>query len=141
MARRKKPGNEKVEATREQVPAGATRKALDNDRPYDDPGDTMRGDEDAAGTPMGGTEVGGLGGTNIGAGDPDNANLERSMGSDVDRDNEETSPPYAGPSGGAVGGTPAQGRSSGGKVHRGIAPGGVHRGDSTIGTDPNSGTD
>lgn len=49
--------------------------------------------------------------------------------------------PYAGPAGGAVGGTPAGGRSSGGRTHGGLRPGGVHRGDSTLGTDPRSGTD
>src|SRR5437764_11115736 len=42
----------------------------------------------------------------------------------------EEGPPYAGISGGAVGGTPAQGRSSGGRTGHGIAPGGEHRGDS-----------
>jgi len=42
---------------------------------------------------------------------------------------------YAGLAGGAVGGTPAGGRSRGGRIHRGIAPG-EHRGDSTIGTEP-----
>jgi hypothetical protein len=54
---------------------------------------------------------------------------------------DEDATPYAGPAGGAVGGTPAEGRSSGGRTGRGIAPGGVHRGDSTIGTNPRSGTD
>jgi len=54
---------------------------------------------------------------------------------------EQQGSPYAGPSGGAVGGTPAQGRSSGGSTGRGIKPGGVHRGDSTIGTDPDSGAE
>jgi hypothetical protein len=53
----------------------------------------------------------------------------------------EKGPPYAGISGGAVGGTPAQGRSSGGHSGRGISPHGVHRGDSTIGTDPESGAE
>jgi len=54
---------------------------------------------------------------------------------------EQSEPPYAGPSGGAVGGTPAEGRSSGGHTGRGLKPGGVHRGDSTIGTDPESGAE
>ena len=54
---------------------------------------------------------------------------------------EEQGPPYTGPSGGAVGGTPAERRASGGKLRRGLKPGGVHRGDSTIGTDPNSGAE
>ena len=39
---------------------------------------------------------------------------------------------------GAVGGTPAEGRASGGRTEHGISPGGVHRGDSTIGSDPES---
>jgi hypothetical protein len=45
-------------------------------------------------------------------------------------------PPYAGHSGGAVGGSPAEGRSSGGTIHGGLAPGGVHRGDSIVGSNP-----
>lgn len=44
--------------------------------------------------------------------------------------------PYAGISGGAVGGTPAGRRASGGRTGGGIAPGGAHRGDSTIGQNP-----
>jgi len=44
--------------------------------------------------------------------------------------------PYAGPSGGAVGGTPAQSRATGGRIGRGIAPGGTRPVDSTIGSDP-----
>ena len=36
-------------------------------------------DTHAAGTPGGGTEVGGLAGTNVGSGAPDGANLERAM--------------------------------------------------------------
>jgi hypothetical protein len=54
---------------------------------------------------------------------------------------EQEGPPYAGPSGGAVGGSPAERRSSGGKTRRGLKPGGVHRGDSTIGTNPDSGAE
>jgi len=42
---------------------------------------------------------------------------------------------YAGISGGAVGGTPAGGRSRGGRIHRGLTPG-EHRGDTTIGSEP-----
>jgi len=142
MAGKKRRGGANKERTRAEVPPGATRRALDSQRPNDQPGDRVPGDEDAAGTPGGGTEVGGLGGTNIGDGAPENAHLEEAMGSDVDEyDEDRSTPPYAGPSGGAVGGTPAEGRSSGGNVHRGIAPRGVHRGDSTIGTDPNSGAE
>jgi hypothetical protein len=48
----------------------------------------------------------------------------------------EQGPPYSGISGGAVGGTPAEGRSKGGRTRHGIASPGAHRGDSTIGADP-----
>jgi hypothetical protein len=55
-----------------------------------------------------------------------------------DPEDEESAPPYGGISGGAVGGTPAEGRSSGGNIEGGLKPGSVHRGDSTIGADPES---
>ena len=55
-----------------------------------------------------------------------------------DQDAREQGPPYAGPTGGAVGGTPAQRRASGGRTHHGIAPHGDHRGDSTVGADPDA---
>jgi hypothetical protein len=42
------------------------------------------GDSYAAGTPGGGAAAGGLAGTNIGDGDPDNADLEDTMGSGID---------------------------------------------------------
>ncbi len=102
------------------------------------------GDPYAAGTPGGGSSVGGLAGTNVGDGDPDNADLERALGSGIhdnaqDAEEEDDLPldlPLGGPSGGAVGGTPAGLRASGDNIHKGIAPGGDHRGDSTIGSDP-----
>lgn len=83
-------------------------------------------DPHAAGTPGGGTAVGGLAGTNIGAGDPENADLESAMGSgnfDVALEGEQGEQPtaadtpdgYSGQSGGAVGGTPANKRATGGK--------------------------
>jgi hypothetical protein len=92
----------------------------------------------AAGTPGGGSASGGLAGTTAGDGAPENADLENAMGNGIaDRNGEEEvegGVPYSGPSGGAVGGTPAGGRASGGNVRHGIAPGGTHRGDSTIGS-------
>jgi hypothetical protein len=119
------------------IPSGSTRKAFERDRRESKGGETQLGDRHAQGTPGGGTAFGGLGGTNINEGSPNNADLEAAMGCGIeDGDNEESSPPYAGPSGGAVGGTPAEDRSTGGKIHRGLAPGGTHRGDSTIGSDP-----
>ena len=47
----------------------------------------------------------------------------------------ETDLPFAGPSGGAVGGTPARGRATGGRTGRGLTGSGG-RGDSTIGSKP-----
>src|SRR5262245_7443114 len=94
------------------------------------------GDRYAAGTPGGGSAVGGLAGTNVGDGDPDNADLEGAMGAGThDPGDDAEGPgitPLAGASGGAVGGTPAGGRASGDNIHRGLAPGGDRRGDSTV---------
>ena len=94
----------------------------------------------AVGTPGGGTASGGLGGSNAGDGSPGGVNLDDAMGSGVhDTGGEadtEGGAPYAGPTGGAVGGTPARGRAKGGATHSGIAPEGTHRGDSTIGSEP-----
>ena len=115
-------------ATADPVPPGATRQAFD--RPLD---------------PGGGAPGSGAGPRHA-AGDP--GDDEESLGreeadhalGDVPLQDEpdplEQGPPYAGPSGGSVGGTPAEVRSKGGKTHRGIAPGATHRGDSTIGADP-----
>lgn len=78
------------------------------------------GDTHAAGTPGGGTAVGGLAGTNVGGGNPSNANLEQAMGSgNFDaaapaNDEEDEPEAFAGPAGGAVGGTPANKRARGG---------------------------
>lgn len=89
---------------------------------------TADDDLHAAGTPGGGTAVGGLAGTNIGEGDPANAVLEDAMGSgnyDVALEGEEAEDApnaYAGSGGGAVGGTPANKRAVGGKTGGGIEP-------------------
>jgi hypothetical protein len=139
MARSKKRGRPSGQASQAPVPPGATRKAFEREDLGGGPPGSPLGDRHAAGTPGGGTEVGGLGGTNIGEGEPDDVDLEKRLGTGVaDEPAEEQEPPYAGISGGAVGGTPAEGRSSGGQVQGGIAPDGVHRGDSTIGGDPAS---
>jgi len=112
--------------------------AVEND---DDRGEAS-GDIHAAGTPGGGTAYGGLAGTNIGDGDPDNAPLEDALGSGV-RENdespdedEEQEEAFGGTAGGAVGGTPANKRAKGGQGAR-FAPDPIHRGDSTIGSEPN----
>jgi len=96
-------------------------------------------DPHAAGTPAGGTAIGGLAGTNSGRGEPDELELEEAFGSGV-HDTEESAAdevgPFAGHSGGAVGGTPAEGRASGGHMRGGLSPGNDHPGDTTVGSDP-----
>ncbi len=144
MAGRKK--GQKRAADREErqpIPPGATQKASDRTSRPGGPPATPLDDRHAIGTPGGGSEVGGLAGTNEGDGDPDNeAELSAAMGDDdvkATPPDEEDAPGYGGISGGAVGGTPAEGRSVGGHVHGGIRPGGTHRGDSTIGAEPDKG--
>ncbi len=80
---------------------------------------SARADTHAAGTPGGGTATGGLAGTNVGGGSPRDAKLEDAMGdgiadAPVDNDGEDQPEAFAGPAGGAVGGTPANKRSRGG---------------------------
>src|SRR3954451_16316239 len=67
-------------------------------------GGRLAGDVHAAGTAGGGTAVGGLAGTNIGEGDPADADLEDAMGSgnfdvELEEDDDQTTA-YSGPSGG-----------------------------------------
>ena len=85
-------------------------------------------DVHAAGTPGGGTAVGGLAGTNAGRGDPSDASLESAMGSgnfDVaaeEEDEDREVEAYSGAAGGAVGGTPANKRAVGGRAKGGTTP-------------------
>ncbi len=143
--------------------AGLRPDERDPDEPPGAPG-SAGGEKNMSGTPDGGTAFGGMGGTNAGGGTfneeaaeeignaygdgsyddlggrNDDGDVDMSLAVGVDNA-EEISPeegPYAGPSGGAVGGTPAEGRAAGGKTGRGIAPGGSKRGDSTVGGDPSS---
>jgi hypothetical protein len=119
------------------VPPGATRKASDHDLRPGEPADRTPAGEEAVGTPGGGTEVGGLAGTNVNDGDPALTNLDRAMGSGArGEDSEEGGPPYAGHAGGAVGGAVAQGRASGGHERHGLSPGGTPHRESTVGQDP-----
>jgi DnaK suppressor protein len=80
------------------------------------------GDVHAAGTPGGGTSVGGLAGSNEGHGDPDVADLQDAMGSseadarEAQADSDRA--PKSGRSGGAVGGTPANKRNRTGRSPR-----------------------
>ncbi len=135
MASRKKSNEGQGRSPLNPTPPGATRYASDHDLRPGEPADDS-GDPIAQGTPGGGTEVGGLAGTNIGDSAPENADLENTFESPDRYDVEEDGPPYAGPSGGAVGGAPAEGRSKGGRISGGKAPGGEHRGESTVGSDP-----
>jgi len=73
-----------------------------------------RGDVHAAGTAGGGTAVGGLAGGNEGYGDPNVSELDEATASgnfDVEDDRLDDNTPLSGPSGGAVGGTPARKRA------------------------------
>ncbi len=113
-------------AVPEEIPPGATRKALD--RPLDpggSPPGSGAGPRHAAGDPGSDIESYGSDDTGFTAAEPFTE----------EQDPLEKGPPYAGITGGAVGGTPAEGRSTGGRIKGGITPG-PHRGDSTIGTDP-----
>lgn len=72
------------------------------------------GDVHAAGTAGGGTAVGGLAGSNEGAGDPIIVDVDDATASgnfDIEDDRTDDRTPLSGPSGGAVGGTPARKRS------------------------------
>ena len=70
--------------------------------------------------------IGGLAGTNVGGGAPGNADLEDAMGGsefDTQIETDDENPDgYAGPAGGAVGGTPAGKRAAGGRAKGGLAP-------------------
>jgi len=99
------------------------------------------GDRHAAGAPMGGSAIGGLGGTNIGRGDPDDANIDAAEGSGefdraIDAD-EETA--YSGRDGGAVGGTPANNRATPNREAERHPFVESDVGESTIGRDPTKG--
>src|SRR3954452_22594987 len=88
-----------------EIPPGATRQAFDREDNGGGPAGSPLGDPHAAGEAGGGTEIGGLAGSNIGDGTPfeDEGPWKAEYG--------EENGPYAGLSGGAVGGTPAQGRA------------------------------
>lgn len=112
-----------------EIPPGATRKAFDREENGGVTPGSPLGDRHMEGTPGGGDETGGLAGSNVGTGEP----LEEG---EVDREEEFG---YGGVSGGAVGGTPAQKRASGGTVRGGFSPGsGSSRGDSTVGASPDT---
>src|SRR5215471_16148167 len=130
MARKSPRNKDRPTLAPRAVPPGATQKASDRTSRPGGPPPSRLGDHHAAGTPGGGTEVGGLGGTNVDEGSPRNADLEEAMGTGTHApEAEDQAEGEGGISGGAVGGTPAGKRSSGSRPTRGIKPGGVHRGD------------
>jgi hypothetical protein len=100
------------------------------------------GDRHGVGPAMGGLSVGGLGGSNAGDGTSNADEADEAFGSGLqDNVGKETDPPpFAGPIGGAVGGSPAEKRARGGHMKSGIAPGTSHR-DSTIGGNPDRPTE
>jgi len=115
----------------EVVEPGATKQAMDEVNNGGGPAGSPIGDRHADGQPAGGGETGGIAGSNIGEGRPfeDESEWQAPLG--------DANGPYSGHAGGAVGGTPAQGRAVGGTVQGGFSPGsGDTRGDSTIGSDP-----
>jgi hypothetical protein len=130
--------HEAAESTAGAIPPGAQARAAKRDERPGGPRHTPLRDRYAAGTPGGGTEYGGLAGGNAGEGEiPDEEILDAALaGGEPDPEAEEEDA-YSGFSGGAVGGTPAGKRSPGGKQRKGLLrPGSTHRGDSTIGGNP-----
>jgi hypothetical protein len=86
----------------------------------DESPEPVHSDIHAAGTPGGGSAVGGLAGSTIGDGGTGDAGLNEAMGTsefDVKLEEEDTEA-YSGRSGGAVGGTPANKRAVGGRARR-----------------------
>lgn len=130
--------NRKTKKPHEDRPLEIPMTDLDQDFDGEEQSDGSKaGDRYAAGTPGGGTASGGLAGTNVGDGSPENVNLENAMGSgihDTAEESDEGDLPYAGRTGGAIGGTPARGRAKRGRGRHRFAPDQTHRGDSTLGS-------
>lgn len=122
---------------RERIPPGATRRAADRTaRPWLPNDHAELDDRHAAGTPAGGTEVGGMAGSNDADGAPQAADLAEAAATGSHPPEAEDNQAYSGPAGGAVGGTPAGGRARGGRTGGGLRPGGDERPDSTVGAGP-----
>jgi hypothetical protein len=132
MARKKRPTA--PNARDEAVPPGATARAAD--RPIHQgggPAGSGAGPRHAAndhGTPD--EEYGAV-----------DSNDPLADGTLVDQDEpiQQEAEAYGGFSGGAVGGTPAQGRATGGRTGRGIRPGTGRHTDSTVGSNPGTPTE
>jgi hypothetical protein len=136
MARRNPRPHEQPGTGAEDIPPGATRKAWQRkeNTPGGPPG-SGAGPRHMAGDPGDGNELTEA----VDRHREDDPSLTEEPARSDDREMGENATAYAGPSGGAVGGSPAEGRTSGGNIHHGLAPGGSHRGDSTIGAEPSPG--
>jgi hypothetical protein len=124
MTKRHPASNEQKAARQEQESIHARHRPDELPPDVRGPAGSGGGDIHAAGAPLGGSAVGGLGGTNVGDGDPENADIDAAGGGgnfdpSLEADEE---PGYSGQSGGAVGGTPANKRASGGHVPHQVAP-------------------
>ncbi|HEX4130557.1 MAG TPA: hypothetical protein VHZ24_10965 [Pirellulales bacterium] len=102
------------------------------------PAGSAAGDPHAVGETMGGGPLGGLAGTNVGDGSPENADIDAAAGSgDFDaRGDVAEEDAYSGHAGGAVGGSIANQRARGGRSAHGIAEDLPTHDGSTIGQNP-----
>jgi hypothetical protein len=132
MARKKHPNL--PEAGNEEVPPGATTRAAD--RPIHaggGPPGSGAGPRHAANDP-------GTPDEEYGAVDSNDPLADGTL-ADPDEPNEDEIEAYGGFQGGAVGGTPAGGRATGGRIGRGIRPGTSRPMDTTVGADPETPTE
>ena len=110
-------GRPEIETVQGRISPADRRQARDSTPTM--PGSSSNVDTHASGTAGGGTAVGGLAGTNVGRGDPDDADLEGATGTgqfDAKDANEDEDEPRSGRAGGTVGGPPAGKRAAGGKM-------------------------
>jgi hypothetical protein len=128
---RNKGDEEKLGGQQDAIPPGATRKAFDRENLGGGPPGSPLGDPHATDDDESAVEPGALPGSDVGRRElPDEEEL-------AEERYEDEHGPFAGRAGGAVGGSPAEFRASGGKIHGGFSPGsGSTRGDSTLGSEP-----
>src|SRR5438094_8688727 len=130
MRKTNQSGKKVPDPKREPVPPGATWEAADRPR---DPGG---GGPGSGAGPRHAADDEGSPNESFVATDSNQPSAEAPVFDEPDA--LEEGPPYAGISGGAVGGAPAQRRSSGGRTGHGLSSGGGNRGDTTIGAKPSA---